>query len=90
MAKTLGVVDQTLFNWAKAQSQGKHKGANNNPVSAEQMERHPCQGKRRFKVTTDSNHTLAISANLPNRGFSATGPDRVWAGDTTHTATDEG
>jgi len=45
VAKTPGVVDQTLFNWAKAQSQGKHKGADNNPVSAEQMERHPCQGQ---------------------------------------------
>ncbi len=37
-ARTLGVVDQTLFNWVKAQRQGKLKGADSKPVSAEQME----------------------------------------------------
>jgi len=37
-ARAVGVVDQTLFNWVKAQSQGKLKGADSKPVSAEQME----------------------------------------------------
>ena len=37
-ARTLGVVDQTLFNWVKAQRLGKLKGADSKPVSAEQME----------------------------------------------------
>jgi transposase len=37
-ARTLGVVDQTLFNWVKAHRQGKRKGANSKPVSAERME----------------------------------------------------
>ena len=37
-ARTLGVVDQTLFNWVKAQRQGKLKGVDSKPVSAEQME----------------------------------------------------
>lgn len=37
-ARTLGVVDQTLFNWVKADRQGKLKGAGSKPVSAEQME----------------------------------------------------
>ena len=37
-ARTLGVVDQTLFNWVKAQRQGKLKGIDSKPVSAEQME----------------------------------------------------
>ena len=37
-ARTLGVVDQTLFNWVKAERQGKLKGADSKPVSAEQME----------------------------------------------------
>jgi len=37
-ARTLGVVDQTLFNWVKHR-QGKLKGADSKPtVSAEQME----------------------------------------------------
>ena len=37
-ARTLGVVEQTLFNWVKAQRQGKLKGADGKPVSAEQTE----------------------------------------------------
>ena len=37
-ARTLGVVDQTLFNWVKAQRAGKLNGADSKPVSAEQME----------------------------------------------------
>ena len=38
VARTLGVVDQTLFNWVKAHRQGKLKGVDGKPVSAEQME----------------------------------------------------
>ena len=38
VARTLGVVDQTLFNWVKAHKQGKLKGVDSKPVSAEQME----------------------------------------------------
>ena len=38
VARTLDVVDQTLFNWVKAQRQGRLLGANSKPVSAEQME----------------------------------------------------
>ena len=39
VARTLDGVDQTLFNWVKAQRQGKLKGADSKPtVSAEQME----------------------------------------------------
>lgn len=37
-ARTLGVVDQTLFNWVKADRQGRLKGADKRAVSAEQME----------------------------------------------------
>jgi len=35
------------------------------------------RGKRRFKVTTDSVHALPISANLLDRQFNATEPDKV-------------
>ena len=38
VAKTLGLVEQTLFNWVKANRQGQLKGADSKPVSAEQME----------------------------------------------------
>jgi len=48
------------------------------------------RSKRRFKVTTDSGHALPISANLLDRQFNVTEPDKVWAGDITYIATDEG
>ena len=56
------------------------------------MQRHGihARGKRRFKVTTDSCHDLPISPNVLNREFAVSGPDRVWAGDITYIATDEG
>lgn len=48
------------------------------------------RGKRRFKVTTDSNHDLPISPNVLNREFTVAQPDKVWVGDITYIATDEG
>jgi putative transposase len=41
------------------------------------------KGKRRFKVTTDSNHDLPIAPNLLDRKFAVAEPDKVWAGDIT-------
>ena len=56
------------------------------------MQRHGirAKGKRRFRVTTDSNHDLPIAPNLLNREFTVAEPDRVWVGDITYIATDEG
>jgi transposase InsO family protein len=56
------------------------------------MQRHGirAKGKRRFKVTTDSNHDLPIAPNVLNREFTVAEPDRVWVGDITYIATDEG
>jgi len=48
------------------------------------------KGRRRFKVTTDSNHDLPIAPNLLDRQFTVAQPDEVWAGDITYIATDEG
>ncbi len=48
------------------------------------------KGKRRFKVTTDSNHALPIAPNLLDRQFTVAEPDRVWAGDITYIHTGEG
>jgi putative transposase len=48
------------------------------------------KGKRRFKVTTDSNHNLPIAPNLLDRQFTVAEPDKVWAGDITYIHTDEG
>lgn len=38
VSRSLGVASQTLFNWVKASRDGKLKGADRKPVSAEQME----------------------------------------------------
>ncbi len=38
VAQTLGIADQTLHNWVKAEQQGKLGASSAKPVSAEQME----------------------------------------------------
>lgn len=43
---------------------------------------------RKYKVTTDSNHSFAIAPNLLDRDFSATTPNQKWAGDMTYMWTD--
>src|SRR5690606_25000458 len=48
------------------------------------------KAKRRYRVTTDSNHGLPVAPNLLDRQFSVTAPDRVWVGDITYIHTDEG
>ena len=48
------------------------------------------RGKRKFVVTTDSKHSLPVTANLLARDLTPSGPDRVWSSDITYIATDEG
>ena len=49
-----------------------------------------CKIKRKFKVTTDSNHKLYIAPNLLQRQFYVDSPNRVWAGDITYIPTKNG
>ena len=46
--------------------------------------------KRKFVVTTDSNHTSKIAENLLGRDFTAASPNRKWAADITYIATKKG
>lgn len=46
--------------------------------------------KRKFKVTTDSKHSLVISPNLLQRQFYVDKPNLVWAGDITYIPTKNG
>jgi putative transposase len=46
--------------------------------------------KRRFRRTTDSKHDSPIAPNLLQRDFQPAAPNKVWAGDVTYIATDEG
>jgi len=40
--------------------------------------------KRRFRVTTDSEHTLPVAPNTLDRKFEAAGPDQAWVCDITY------
>ena len=46
--------------------------------------------KRRYKVTTDSKHTLPVAENLLARNFAPSAPNRVWTSDITYLWTEEG
>lgn len=48
------------------------------------------RGKRKFKVTTDSNHSLPVAPNLLGRDFSPATRNAAWTSDITYVATDEG
>jgi len=46
--------------------------------------------KRRYRVTTDSKHSLPIAPNLLDRNFTPAAPNQVWTADITYLWTDEG
>lgn len=39
---------------------------------------------KKFKATTNSNHSLPVAPNLLRQDFSATAPNQKWAGDITY------
>jgi transposase InsO family protein len=45
---------------------------------------------RRFRATTDSKHVLPVAENRLDRDFTASAPNRKWAGDITYLWTGEG
>ncbi len=49
-----------------------------------------CKQKRKFVATTNSAHKLPVVANVLNRQFAVTAPNKVWVTDITYIATDEG
>ena len=46
--------------------------------------------KRKFKVTTDSNHKLPVATNVLNREFSPSAPNQAWGSDITYLWTQQG
>ena len=91
--KALHAQTRSAYNWPRISRELVARGV---PVGKQQGQKlmllHGirARGKRRFKVTTYSNHKLPISPNLLNREFSVAEPDRVWVGDITYIATDAG
>jgi transposase InsO family protein len=49
-----------------------------------------CIQKRKFKATTDSNHSLPVADNLLGQKFSVSEPNKVWTSDITYVDTEEG
>jgi len=45
---------------------------------------------RKYKATTNSNHTLPVAPNLLEQDFTAVAPNQKWVSDITYIATDEG
>jgi len=48
------------------------------------------KGRRKYKATTDSNHSLPVAPNLVNRDFAVDSPDTVWVSDITYLWTRQG
>ena len=46
--------------------------------------------KRKYKVTTDSNHKLPVADNVLNRDFSPAAPNQAWGSDITYLWTQQG
>ncbi len=49
-----------------------------------------CKQAKKFKVTTNSKHTLPVAENLLEQNFEVSLPNRVWVSDITYIATNEG
>ena len=49
-----------------------------------------CKQRRKFKVTTDSGHSLPVAENLLEQRFEAPGPSQAWLSDITYVPTEEG
>ena len=49
-----------------------------------------CKQGKKFKATTDSNHTLPVAENLLNQQFGVSKPNTAWVSDITYIPTDEG
>jgi putative transposase len=46
--------------------------------------------KRKYRITTNSNHTFSISKNHLNRAFTPTTLNEVWVSDITYVRTAQG
>lgn len=66
------------------------KVGKNRVASVMQAERLRAKAARKYKATTNSNHTLPVAPNLLEQDFTAARPNCKWVSDITYIATDEG
>jgi transposase InsO family protein len=98
--KQLDEVIKVVYFWAKQRYGSpriaKELAQRGFPVSRNTVARHMkmigirSKLSRKFKVTTDSNHTYKVPANLLNREFTVNAPSVVWISDITYIHTIEG
>jgi transposase InsO family protein len=71
----------------------KRNGTHCNHKTVEKMMKEngiKARRKKRFKVTTDSNHKLPVAENILDRQFQTKEKDQVWVSDITYVDTEEG
>ena len=79
ISKSLGVAESQLYQWRK-QFRGVEETAVNGRGESNALVAHR---RRRFRVTTTSDHDSPIAPHLLKQNFTASGPDQVWVGDIT-------
>jgi transposase InsO family protein len=91
--KALHAKSRGLYGSPKIYRQLRRDGEVVNHKRVEKlMKAHAIRAKRvkRFRLTTDSRHTLPVAENVLERNFTAVHPNEVWTTDITYIWTDEG
>lgn len=68
----------------------EHNAGHNQVAESMRRQGLRARGARKFKATTNSNHSLPVAPNLLQQDFSAQRPNQKWVSDITYVATDEG
>jgi putative transposase len=67
-----------------------HTDGHNQVAQSLQRQGLRAKAARKFKATTNSNHSLPVAENLLEQNFEADQPNQKWVSDITYIATDEG
>ena len=67
-----------------------HRGCRHQVAQSMRRQGLRAKAARKFKATTNSNHSLPVAPNLLQQDFSAERPNQKWVSDITYIPTDEG